>query len=158
MDAPFDIRMVVGDRTAAAFVLDLFARNEEDATHPRAVLSDGTVYDLWLTSLEGGERVAALLGTHDNQRPDGTYAGIENLLVDAPYRRQGIGRCLMHAAEAYYRASGLAGVQLAADEQNAIARALYTDLGFTVARTYTRVRNGVTQPRVQMVKRFDDAY
>jgi len=150
-DESFRIRQVVPSEYAAV-VLALFVRNNEDSTHPQHVFDEARC-DLWIAE-RNGSVIGCLLGTHEYVRTDGTYAGIENLLVDAEHRRVGLGREFMNVSEAYYRAGSLAGVQLAADAENLIARRLYESLGYQVVREYQRVRDGRTEPRIQMVKTF----
>ena len=144
-------------------LLRLFEQQAEDLTHPRAVLANGN-YDLWLAE-DGEALVGALLGTHMHVTSEGVVVdatssaaevrgGVENLLVAAPHRRQGIGRALMETAESHYAVQGLAGMQLAADADNVPARLLYESMGYRIIREYVRTRAGVQQPRISMAKQF----
>jgi ribosomal protein S18 acetylase RimI-like enzyme len=144
-------------------LLAMFERNDDDPTHPRLVLADARC-ELWLAE-EGGTPAGfvlcttMLVTTAWRQAGPGdpiasTRGGVENLLVDAPYRRRGLGRALMETAEAHYRAAGLDGMRLGTGADNLVAQALYTSVGYRLVREYTRVRNGAEQARISMAKDF----
>jgi ribosomal protein S18 acetylase RimI-like enzyme len=141
----------------------MFDRNGEDPGHPRLVLAEGRC-DAWL-AVADGQCGGFVLCTRMPVTIEGRLAGrdgevaavrggVENLLVDAPYRRRGLGRSLMQAAERHYRANGLDGMQLATAKDNLAAQALYMSLGYRVIGEYARIRNGIQQARIRMAKDF----
>jgi ribosomal protein S18 acetylase RimI-like enzyme len=67
-------------------------------------------------------------------------AVIEELVVSAPARRQGHGRALMEAAQAWAREGGAQRISLGVFAANAGAIALYESLGYRVV-THTMVRD-----------------
>jgi ribosomal protein S18 acetylase RimI-like enzyme len=139
------------------WLLKLFEANAQDATHPRAVLEEGAA-QLWVVEDEG--RLAGALLGRPMRSSDGQRRGdVDNLLVDAPYRRRGLGRSLMEAAEAHYRAQGLSGMELSLNAGNHVARSLYDSMGYVPVARYTRSRPDATgverlQPRLRMRKPF----
>jgi ribosomal protein S18 acetylase RimI-like enzyme len=60
----------------------------------------------------------------------GPCATIEELIVDAPARRQGIGRALIQAALDWAQAQGCSEVEVSTDQDNMNAQAFYQQLGF----------------------------
>lgn len=58
------------------------------------------------------------------------YAVVEELVVDAAQRGQGLGRLLMDAAHEWARGRGLKSVQLHVWEFNSGARGFYEELGY----------------------------
>ncbi len=79
-------------------------------------------------------------GPEDVDQP---WCGINNLAVRATWRRQGIGRALMRAAEEWAQRKGLTQTRLDVYEFNGGARTLYEHLGYT---TYSRrLRKSLTE-------------
>ena len=64
----------------------------------------------------------------------GLSAGVEDVVVDAPWRGRGVGRALLDAAEAWARGRGAVRIALLADETNLPALDFYDRLGFTRTR------------------------
>ncbi|WP_439576492.1 GNAT family N-acetyltransferase [Elioraea sp.] len=64
----------------------------------------------------------------------GLSAGVEDVVVDQPYRGRGIGRALLAAAEAWARRRGAVRIALLADETNLRALDFYDRLGVTRTR------------------------
>ena len=65
------------------------------------------------------------------------------VVVDFPFRRQGLGRLLMHHVLANAVGSGMRRATLEVRESNQAARGLYEGLGFTVT---AKRPNYYTQP------------
>jgi GNAT superfamily N-acetyltransferase len=63
------------------------------------------------------------------------YAEISALVVDAGLRRQGIGRTLVAAAEAWAGARGLARVRVRSNAARDAAHHFYPGLGYVLAKT-----------------------
>ena len=61
------------------------------------------------------------------------YAYIEDIVVDAGFRRLGVGRALLQHAAAWARAKQLAGVMLETQNNNVAACRLYESCGFQLA-------------------------
>jgi streptothricin acetyltransferase len=61
------------------------------------------------------------------------YAYIEDLVVDAGFRREGVGRALLQHAVTWARAQQLAGVMLETQNNNVAACRLYESGGFQLA-------------------------
>jgi ribosomal protein S18 acetylase RimI-like enzyme len=59
-------------------------------------------------------------------------ASLLNQYVAEPYRGQGLGRCLMEAAEAWAREQGLPRISLSVGAHNTIGQRLYESLGYQV--------------------------
>lgn len=140
-----------------ARLLRLFDEHEEDARHPRAVLAEGQA-QLWL-ALHNDACVGGLLGRRLHSSDSVVRGGVDNLLVDARYRRRGIARRLMLTAEAHYQRLDLGGMELSLNAANAIALALYESLGYRIVAHYTRTRPNsdgvaVREPRLRMRKPF----
>ncbi len=82
-------------------------------------------------------REGKLVGTLDlfwmaNLTRDGRpWAGIENMIVDAPSRRRGTGRALMAAAVELAREAGCYKLQLVSREERDAAHVMYSSTGFT---------------------------
>jgi GNAT superfamily N-acetyltransferase len=71
------------------------------------------------------------------------WAGIENVVVDAGCRRQGVGRTLMAVAVELARKAGCSKLQLVSGEQRTPAHALYREAGFAApVRGYRRYLEG----------------
>jgi RimJ/RimL family protein N-acetyltransferase len=62
--------------------------------------------------------------------PASQHVADVGLMVARPLRRAGIGRALMHAAEAWARAAGIDKIELHVFPYNAAAIALYESLGY----------------------------
>lgn len=62
--------------------------------------------------------------------PPGEYALVSDLVVLSDYRRRGMGRSLLGAAESHARAHGAPELQIEVLAANAVARGLYWQLGF----------------------------
>ena len=82
------------------------------------------------------ESSSRLVGTYglmamDNLGHDGAPVGIvENVVVDAAWRRRGLGRALMDDAVAHARAAGCYKLVLASNDALREAHAFYEALGF----------------------------
>ncbi|MGD9894194.1 MAG: N-acetyltransferase family protein [Dehalococcoidia bacterium] len=126
----------------------LFEENSRDATHARAVIAEGAA-DLWVAE-DAGRLVGALLGRRMRSSNGALRGGVDNLLVDAPHRRRGLGRQLMEEAEAFYRNEAIHGMQLAVNAENVVARSLYDSMGYQIVDCYTRRRvNAAGKTRVE---------
>jgi GNAT superfamily N-acetyltransferase len=67
------------------------------------------------------------------------WAGIENVVVDAPCRRQGIGRALLEVAADVAGEAGCSKLQLVSHDRRGAAHQLYSQAGFTApVRGYRR--------------------
>jgi GNAT superfamily N-acetyltransferase len=60
----------------------------------------------------------------------GEAAWVEDVVVAAPFRGQGIGRRLLHALEGWARMRGISRLQLVADRDNHAAKACYDQCGW----------------------------
>ena len=60
---------------------------------------------------------------------------VEGWYVDADWRRRGVGRALMHAAEAWSRARGYTELGSDTEEVNRLSRAAHAALGFEEVET-----------------------
>ena len=150
------IRKVDATRNAER-LFRLFERNAQDATHARAVITEGAA-DLWVAEADG-QLMGALLGRRMQSSDGALRGGVDNLLVDARRRRRGLGRQLMQEAEAYYEAEGLDGMQLAVNTENVVARSLYDTMGYRIFDRYTRRRLHAAgeervEQRLRMAKDF----
>jgi len=67
---------------------------------------------------------------------DGDVAMLHALVVLAPARRQGLGRCLLHAAAVWARAQGAAHLAVLVTQANTAANALYATAGMTAVTQY----------------------
>jgi ribosomal protein S18 acetylase RimI-like enzyme len=61
------------------------------------------------------------------------YAYVDDIRVDARYRRGGVGRALMAAGIAWAKARGLPGIMLETQNNNVAACAFYERCGFVLA-------------------------
>lgn len=139
-------------------LLRLFESNGEDSTHARAVIAEGQ-FDLWVAEEDGENLAGVLLGRRLPWTDNTIVGGVDTLLVAEQYRRKGIGRQLMEAAEAWYRHRKLDGMELRVDSRNVIARSLYESMGYYVVEEYVRTRRDasgheVSKPRIRMTKIF----
>lgn len=104
------------------------AELEEIVTSPRSVLfvaRDGS---------RGGDIVGCLTLALFRV-PSGLRAWIEDLVVDADYRNQGIGEALSRAAIARAAEVGASAVDLTSRSSREAANRLYRRLGFTLRET-----------------------
>ncbi len=67
--------------------------------------------------------------------PTGVRSIVEDVVVDAAYRNQGIAKALMQAAIAIARQAGANGVSLTSNPQRTAANQLYLSLGFQKRET-----------------------
>ncbi len=58
------------------------------------------------------------------------FAYIEDIIVDVPFRRNGIGRALINRAEEWARSHNLAGIMLETQDNNIAACKFYENCGF----------------------------
>jgi GNAT superfamily N-acetyltransferase len=80
-----------------------------------------------------------LLAVANLTRGGRPWAGIENLVVDAASRRQGIGRALLDVAADVAREAGCTKLQLVSHDRRSAAHELYSQVGFTApVRGYRR--------------------
>lgn len=59
------------------------------------------------------------------------YALVSDLVVRMPYRRRGIGKQLLRAAESFVRERGAESLRIGVSAQNVAAKRLYESVGFT---------------------------
>lgn len=71
------------------------------------------------------------------------YALVENIVVDAAYRRRGVGRALMARAIQWARAKSLPGVTLETQNNNVAGCKLYQQCGFELAGFDSQLYGGV---------------
>jgi GNAT superfamily N-acetyltransferase len=77
--------------------------------------------------------LVTVLGAYRLEEPSETpapFAYVDDLLVLAKYRGQGIGKALLTQAEAYARRCGRASIRLRVKGGNHQARAFYTEAGY----------------------------
>ena len=143
----------VDPEVGGATFLGFYEHSPQDATrHPRAVLAEGACA-LWLV-YEGDRAVGGIL-TREQCSRDGERRGfIENVIVERRERGRGLGRLLMETVEVHFRARGLFGMQTGGNPANAVSIPLYERLGFRTVHRYSRVRDGVEEPRILMWKDF----
>jgi putative acetyltransferase len=75
-------------------------------------------------------RVVARLSIARDQNPASRHVADVGLMVDATFRRRGIGRALLEAAVEWARSVGISKLELHVFPWNAAAIALYEDFGF----------------------------
>ena len=83
-----------------------------------------------LIGRDGGAIAATVMVGHDGHR-----GWVYYVAVDPVRRAQGLGRCIMSAAEDWLRQAGIAKLQLLVRRSNAKAGAFYQSLGYTEAET-----------------------
>ena len=111
------------DRTKQTKALQLLIdKANADSDHPACVV--------WVAE-QGGEiigmcSVQVLISTAEG----GEVGLVEDVIIDAAHRQQGIGQQLLHSLEAWARDRGLTRLQLLADTHNADAIAFYEKLGW----------------------------
>ena len=115
--------------------------NDEDAGDAGRVLQhDGS--RAWVA--EAGDELVGWVLTRPVVTDEGYHlGGIEDLVVDEPWRGQGIGRRLMEMAEDHFRAEGLAALQLTVRADNQVALNLYRSLGFSIKDARLRMRKSL---------------
>jgi GNAT superfamily N-acetyltransferase len=130
-------------------LLALLSQLHEEETPPLADEDLTSTFAEILTSQTRAVLIAscsdAIVGTLDlfvmaNLTRDGRpWAGIENFVVDAAHRRQGIGAALMAVAADIARGAGCYKLQLVSHHKRDAAHELYTHSGFTApVRGYRR--------------------
>ncbi len=82
----------------------------------------------WLAYVEG--QLAGRVLVHENWN---RFALIEDIAVNPPFRRQGVGRRLMACAIGWARERGLPGVMLETQNINVAACRLYASCGFVLS-------------------------
>jgi ribosomal protein S18 acetylase RimI-like enzyme len=108
---------------AASHLFDGAARPEATA---RFLAEDG--HHL-LVAYEGEQAVGFVSGVEVTHPDKGTEMFLYELAVDAPFRRQGIGRALVERLEALARDAGCYGMWVVTDHDNEAARATYEGTG-----------------------------
>jgi GNAT superfamily N-acetyltransferase len=131
----FTIRKTDDPADVAVF-LALFEPNGEPSIHPRLVI-DENEWDLWLAEANGELAGGALCREMVDGAGD-ARGGEDNLIVDAPFRRQGLARQLMAVAESYYEGRGLVGMQTGGSADDARAISMFESLGYRIVKRYTR--------------------
>ena len=115
----------------AAF-LTLFEPNGEPSIHPRLVI-DENEWDLWLAEANGELVGGALCCEVVDEAGDGR-GGEDDLIVDAPFRRQGLARQLMAVVESYYEGCGLVGMQTGGSADDARVISMFESLGYRIVK------------------------
>jgi ribosomal protein S18 acetylase RimI-like enzyme len=103
------------EEKATADHASLFPDGGRQAHHRISVVEDAA----------GGEPVGYLFWA-----PRGTRAFLYELLIDEPFRGQGLGRRVLELFEAEARTEGLPGIDLNVWGGNEVARRLYRSVGF----------------------------
>jgi ribosomal protein S18 acetylase RimI-like enzyme len=67
--------------------------------------------------------------------PTGVRSIIEDLIVDATARREGVGQALIHFAIGLAREAGAAGITLTSNPQREAANQFYQSMGFELRKT-----------------------
>lgn len=94
------------------------------------VIADPSLGRTWLASVDGepaGYLLAVFVFSLEHQ---GVTAEIDELFVAPPHREHGIGKQLLAAGEAAFRAAGCTKVSLQIGRDNAAARAFYRGHGY----------------------------
>jgi len=87
----------------------------------------------WLWFARQGDRLVGMVGAFvDPTASDGSLVNVVAMYVDAAVRRRGVGRRLLTALIDELQARGVRVLQLAVNETQHAALALYTDLGFQI--------------------------
>jgi streptothricin acetyltransferase len=71
------------------------------------------------------------------------YAYVEDIVVDAGFRRRGIGRSLIHKAIQWAKEKSLPGIMLETQNNNVAGCSLYRSFGFELAGFDRRVYQGI---------------
>ena len=101
------------------------------ATLLERVIADPALGRAWLASVDGepaGYLLAVFVFSLEHQ---GLTAEIDELFVAPSYRGHGLGRQVLEAGEAAFRAAGCTNVSLQIGRDNAAARAFYRGNGYT---------------------------
>lgn len=93
----------------------------------RAVLAEARSLLLVATT---GERLVGTVRVEIGVRPFGPVAEVRRLVVTGDWRRRGVARLLMNAAEEHARSQGAVDVRLTVVSTNAAARRLYEQRGY----------------------------
>lgn len=124
---------------ALVTLLDEYARSPEGGGHALsaqvraslcAVLAARPHYAGWLAF--AGDQAVGLLNCFEGVSTFRAQPllNVHDIMVSAPFRRQGIGRALLSQAELHARATGCCKLTLEVLEGNRSAIAAYTDAGF----------------------------
>jgi ribosomal protein S18 acetylase RimI-like enzyme len=114
-----------------------YFRMPDGPIHPReaiVALLDDPLVALLVAEVEG--EVAGLVDVRIRSAPDApllvphTFAVIDTIVVGQSHQRDGVGRALMAAAEAWARGQGVSEMRLGVWEFNSGAMAFYTALGY----------------------------
>ena len=117
-----DPRLPEGEKMADAYLEEIFDRVRKFAGKFFLAEIDGRVVGL-----------VTVLGAYRLEEPSATpapFAYVDDLLVLAKYRGQGIGKALLDEAEAYARRCGRASIRLRVKGGNHPARAFYSQAGY----------------------------
>ena len=105
----------------------------DSATLTRIVADPHTT--LFVAENEDSGEIAGVLTLVCHEVASGSKAWIEDVVVDAPYRGQGIGKALVQTATEYAFQKGIERVMLTSSPQRETARALYKKMGFEEVKT-----------------------
>jgi len=72
------------------------------------------------------------------------YAYIEDIVVDPPFRKQGVGRALLEQAIAWVKARGFPGIMLETQNNNVAACRLYERMGMQLGGFDKYLYKGIT--------------
>ena len=121
-----------GDMVELARLNRLFNGGEDSAGHLSARLADPRrVETPLIAEIEGrvvGFAAVRVVASIFYAAP---HAELTELFVEAPYRRQGVGRALVAAAEALAQAQGADEMVILTGADNEAAKSLYQKMGFT---------------------------
>jgi ribosomal protein S18 acetylase RimI-like enzyme len=129
-----DIRLYADEQLRAGYVSETGALHKSRQEH-QALLTKGLkTRDHYLYTIQESEHGQALgaiwlRASLDSSRPIGFIFGLE---IYEPFRRQGYAKQAMLQVEAMARDMGLKQLALHVFADNAAARSLYEDLGYTV--------------------------
>ena len=84
---------------------------------------------------ETGGRIVGILCLNVYRVPTGIRSIVEDVIVEAGMRRQGIGEALMYQAIALAREAGAGGVSLTSRPDREAANRLYQSMGFELRKT-----------------------
>ena len=117
-----DPRLRAGDSMADAYLARMHSRCRDYAGAILVAEYGGPVVGLVM--------VLTRVPFESLDEPPGDYALVAELVVRAEYRGRGIGRALLHAAEAHARGSGARELRIGVLSGNRAARRLYRAEGF----------------------------